>query len=329
MKRLKQLTALYGPSGREARVAEYIEKQLPTNAEVRRDPMGNLIVHLGGAGTRLVFASHMDTVGMMVTRIDDGGYCYFTNVGGLDPASIAQQAVVFENGATGVVCISDDKVGKEIKLTDLYLDLGARDRVEAQALVSVGDMAMFAPQYHTAGSRVLSTFLDNRAGCEILLRAMEVIKEPKNDLYFVFTAQEEIGTRGAGPAAFGIDGAVGIAVDVTATDDVPGATHDGTAKLGAGAGIKVLDHSVLCRNEIISAMERAAQARDIPVQKDIMKTGGTDAGAMATVRAGMMAGGISLPCRYTHAPVEVCDKEDLAACARLVAAMAETEIVPC
>lgn len=326
MNRLEKLSALYGPSGREEQVAQYITTQLPARAEICRDAMGNLIVHLGGAGDPMIFAAHMDTVGMMVTRVDQDGYCRFTNVGWLDPASIAHQPVVFENGVTGVVCIPDDKVGKELKLTDLYLDLGAGDRSEAEKLVSVGDIAVFAPRYTENRGRVLAAFLDNRAGCEILLRAMEHIETPKNDVYFVFTVQEEVGTRGAGPAAYGIDGAVGIAVDVTATDDIPGSTHDGTAVLGKGAGVKVLDRAAMSRPRVMAAMEQAAEARNISVQKDIMKGGSTDAGPMAQTRAGMMVGGISLPCRYTHTPVEVCDLKDLEACAALVVALAETEI---
>lgn len=222
MNRLEKLSALYGPSGRESRWRNISRRSSRLGRRICRDAMGNLIVHLGGAGDPMIFAAHMDTVGMMVTRVDQDGYCRFTNVGWLDPASIAHQPVVFENGVTGVVCIPDDKVGKELKLTDLYLDLGAGDRSEAEKLVSVGDIAVFAPRYTENRGRVLAAFLDNRAGCEILLRAMEHIETPKNDVYFVFTVQEEVGTRGAGPAAYGIDGAVGIAVDVTATDDIPG-----------------------------------------------------------------------------------------------------------
>ena len=159
-----------------------------------------------------------------------------------------------------------------------------------------------------------------------MLQALDQIKNLKNEVYYVFSVQEEVGTRGAGPAAFDIQGSIGIAVDVTAVDDVPGSIHDGTAVLGKGAGIKILDHSALCRPELISAMDRIAKAHDIPVQKDIMTGGGTDAGPMAQSGAGMTVGGISLPCRYTHAPIEVCDQKDMEACVRLEAALAETEL---
>ena len=113
---------------------------------------------------------------------------------------------------------------------------------------------------------------------------------------------------------------------MTAVDDVPGSIHDGTAALGKGAGVKVLDHSALCRPELIKTMNRIAGERNIPVQGDIMTGGGTDAGPMAQRGSGMAVGGISLPCRYTHAPLEICDKNDFDACVRLIAALAETEL---
>ena len=217
-------------------------------------------------------------------------------------------------------------MGKELKAKDLYLDFGTGSREETEQLVSVGDMAAFVPRFMESKNRILSTFLDNRAGCAILLDALDQMKNLKNEVYYVFSVQEEVGTRGAGPAAFGIQGSIGIAVDVTAVDDVPGSIHDGTAVLGKGAGIKILDHSALCRPELIAAMDKIAKEHEIPVQKDIMTGGGTDAGPMAQSGAGMAVGGISLPCRYTHAPIEVCDKKDMEACVRLVAALAETEL---
>ena len=262
----------------------------------------------------------------MLTEIDKDGYGKFTAIGWLDPATIAHTPVRFENGTVAAICIQDDKVGKELKAKDLYLDFGTGSKEETEQLVSVGDTAAFVPSFMESPNRILSTFLDNRAGCAILLAALDEMKNLKNEVYYVFSVQEEVGTRGAGPAAFGIQGSIGIAVDVTAVDDVPGSIHDGTAVLGKGAGIKILDHSALCRPELIAAMDEIAKAHEIPVQKDIMTGGGTDAGPMAQSGPGMTVGGISLSCRYTHAPIEVCDKKDMEACVRLVAALAETEL---
>lgn len=324
---LKELTAAFGPSGCETAVGSYIAAYLKNrNIQTQTDAMGNVIARIGGQGKKLVFSAHMDSVGVMLTSIDEKGYGSFTNIGWLDAASIAHTPVRFVNGATAAICIRDDKVGKELKLKDLYLDFGTENREETEHLVSVGETAAFLPQYFETDNRITATFLDNRSGCAILLEALDRMKALKNEVYYVFSVQEEVGTRGVGPAAFWIRGDYGVAVDVTAVDDVPGSIHDGTAALGKGAGIKILDHSALCRPKLIEAMNRIAAEREIPVQKDIMTGGGTDAGSMAQSGSGMAVGGISLPCRYTHAPLEVCDKKDMEACVRLVAALAETEL---
>lgn len=327
METLQTMTAIYGPSGREGQVAEYISAQLTAlGAHVRTDAMGNVIARIGGTGKRIAFAAHMDTVGVMVTRVDKDGYGWFHGVGWLDPASTVGTMVVFENGTMGVVCVKEEKLGEKLKLEDLYLDFGAKSREEAEKLVQIGDMGVFAPRFVKNGSRILSPYLDNRSGCAILLEAAARMKELKNEVYFLFTVQEEVGTRGAGPAAYGMNGAWGIAVDVTATDDVPGSRHDGTTVLGGGAGIKVLDRSALSRPYVIAAMEQTAETRKIPVQKDILSCGGTDAGPMSVTGNGMAVGGISLPCRYTHSPVEVCDENDLEACVQMVVGLAEMEL---
>ncbi len=324
---LKTLTALYGPSGSEQPVQAWILRYLQERKiDAHTDALGNIIAKVGGSGKKLVFSAHMDTVGVMLTDIDKDGYGKFGAVGWLDPATIAHTPVRFENGTVAAICIQDDKVGKELKAKDLYLDFGTGSKEETEQLVTVGDTAAFVPRFLETNGRILSTFLDNRAGCAILLQALDQMKNLKNEVYYVFSVQEEVGTRGAGPAAFGIQGSIGIAVDVTAVDDVPGSIHDGTAVLGKGAGVKILDHSALCRPELIATMDKIAKGHDIPVQKDIMTGGGTDAGPMAQSGAGMAVGGISLPCRYTHAPIEVCDKNDMEACVRLVAALAETEL---
>lgn len=326
MELMKKLTAVYGPSGREETVAGVIMNLLRERGlEPRTDGMGNIIVKVGGEGQKLVFMAHMDTVGLMLTRVDKEGFGYFTNIGWLDPAMIAHTMVVFENGVQAAVCISDDKVGKELKLKDLYLDFGTSSKEETEKLVSVGDMAVYMPMYHEQGYKVMSTYLDDRSGCAILLSALDGMQNLKNEVYFVFSAQEELGARGAGPAAYGIDGAVGIAVDVTSVDDVPGSAHDGTASLGKGAGIKVLDRNTLSRPRVMEAMRKAAAREGILTQNEMMLGGGTDAGRMAETGSGMAVGGISLPTRYTHSPVEICDKNDYLACVRLVAALAETE----
>lgn len=323
---LSELTGVYGPSGREGKVAEAIVRYIESmgySAEI--DPAGNVVCKVGDSGKKIVFAAHMDSIGLMLTRIDKDGYGYFTSVGWHDAGMIAHSMVTFENGVQAAICLKEDKTGKELKLTDLYLDFGTKTKAETEEKVSVGDVAVFSRQYTELGDRICGSYLDNRSGCAVLLSALEKIKEVKNQVYFLFTTQEETGTGGAGPGCYGIDGAIGIAVDVTGVDDVPGSSHEGTAVLGKGAAIKILDKSALSSPEVVKKMTAVAEEKNIPHQKDILTGGGTDAGAMAGVRTGMMVGGVSIPCRYTHSPTELMDKNDLKACADLVVALAETE----
>lgn len=324
---LPELAEIYGPSGREARVAEKLSSLLREKGlETETDALGNVWGRLGDAGKKIVFAAHMDSIGLMLCRIDKDGYGYVTAVGGVSAQAIAHAEVLFQNGVRALVCVRDDKSGKELKVSDLYLDFGTRSREETEEKVSVGDIAVYAHRYQRLGGRIAGTYLDDRAGCAVLLSAIDRVKAPKNQVYFLFTTQEETGASGAGPACYGIDGAIGIAVDVTAVDDIPGSNHDGTAVLGKGAAIKILDRSAMSSTAVIQWMTETAKARNIPHQKDILTIGGTDAGAMAGVRKGMNVGGISIPCRYTHSPLELIDGEDLEACAELIAALAETEL---
>lgn len=323
---LSELTGLYGPSGRESTVAEAIVQRIAhMGHSATIDAAGNVVCKVGDQGKKIVFAAHMDSIGLMLTRIDKDGYGYFTSVGWHDAGMIAHSMVEFENGIKAAVCVKEEKTGKELKLTDLYLDFGTKAKAETEEKVSVGDIAVFCRQYEELGGRICGTYLDNRAGCAVLLSAIESIREPRNQVYFLFTTQEETGTGGAGPGCYGIDGAIGIAVDVTAVDDVPGSSHEGTAVLGKGAAIKILDKSALSSPEVVKRMTTVAGERNIPNQKDILTGGATDAGAMAGVRSGMLVGGVSIPCRYTHSPTELMDKNDLKACADLVVALAETE----
>ena len=168
--------------------------------------------------------------------------------------------------------------------------------------------------------------MDNRIGCLVLLLAMEQAGETDNDLYFVFSAQEEVGTRGAKTAAWAIDPDYGIAVDVCGTDDMPGAKHNVTALCGKGAAVNVMDRSVICHPEMVKKLEDLARENGIPAQRTVTRMGGTDAGPIHQTRAGVYTGGISIPCRYIHTPTELVDLGDVRACADLAAAFAVSKL---
>lgn len=324
---LQRLTAAFGPSGCEGEVRGVLSEQIaPYVDECTADTLGNLIAHKKGPGKKLMFSAHMDSVGLVVTHVEKEGYLRFGSLGWLPERDIRRQSVVFQSGLRGVIALPEDKEeDKSVKLDDLYIDIGARSREEALKLVQLGDVAIYDAPTWLQNGRVFSKYLDNRSGCAALVAGLAQIKAPANDLWFVFSTQEEVGLRGARPAAFGVDPDVGIAVDVTLSDDLLGAAHSCSSVLGKGPGVKVMDSSVICQPELVRWMNEVAGRAGIAVQQDIMRSGGTDAGAIQPSRSGVYAGGICIPCRYTHSPVEVCDLGDIEAGARLVAALAESE----
>ena len=193
-------------------------------------------------------------------------------------------------------------------------------------MVQVGDTAVYDTSAFINNGKVYSPYLDNRISCAIQLLALERLKESGNDLYFVFTSQEEVGLRGAKTAAWAIDPDYGIAVDVTDVDDIPGSEKYGTVQLGKGAAIKVMDSSVICHPVMVEKLSKLAEENQIPAQKDILRAGGTDAGVIHTTRMGVYTGGISVPTRYIHTPQEMADLQDVENCVKLVVAFAQSEL---
>ena len=327
MELLQRLTAAYGPSGAEGEVSRVIEElAAPYCDEISRDTMGNLICRKKGSGPRVMFSAHMDSIGLVATHIEDNGFVRVGAVGGVAPAKVLHIPVRFANGVRGLVALDGGAREKELTLDDLYLDIGASDEKQAGELVQVGDTAVFYTTPFVSGRKLFSPYLDDRIACAILLSAMERIKHAGNDLYFVFTVQEEVGLRGARTAAYGIAPDYGIAVDVTDSDDIPDAPHECSSAAGKGAAIKVMDSSVICHPAVVKTLEDLAQARNIPYQRDILRFGGTDAGAIHQSRSGVYTGGISVATRYVHTPMEVADLDDIEACVALTAAFAQAKL---
>ena len=349
-KTLKELNACYGPSGCEAEVREKIaELAKPFADEIRTDTMGNLIVVKkavnpkgSGAATekqcapRLMFAAHMDSLGMIVTYIEESGLLRFGAVGYVLAENVVACPVRFANGTVGTVGMDEDSTKPDID--KMFIDIGAASREEAEKLVQRGDIAIYdtptrlmgaaepsGKQAAPADQRIVSPYIDNRAGCVAQLLALEKLKKPVYDCYFVFTVQEEVGRRGAKPAAFGIDPQYAVVCDCTLTDDLPWTRHTGTSKVGGGASVKVMDKSVICHPEMVAALKAVAAKKRIKVQTDVLTWGGTDASEMRKNASGVYTGGVSVPCRYVHTPQEVCSVADIESAGKLMAAFAETK----
>ena len=323
---LCMLDSAHGPSGDEGDIRAVIQQLArPWADEITSDVMGNLVARKKGSGPKVMFAAHMDSIGFIVTHIEKEGFLRVGKLGGISPKDVLNTPVRFKNGVRGVL-VAEEKVEDKLKLEDCYIDIGARDEEQARSLVQVGDTAVYDTAVTEVNGRVISPYLDDRIACAILLKAMEQVGPCENDLYFVFTVQEEVGTRGAKTAAWSVDPDYGIAVDVTDVDDTPGSGKYGTCKLGRGAAVKVMDSSVICHPEVVKALEQCAQDKGIAVQRDIIRAGGTDAGPIHVTRTGVRTGGISIPCRYIHTPTEMADLSDVQSCVDLTVAFAHAKL---
>ena len=320
MELLKKLTGVWGPSGCEGKVTELIKKEVEAiSDEVYTDALGNLVCRKKGNGKKVMFASHMDEIGIVVTFIDEKGFLRFADVGGLYLRNLINRRVRFENGVTGV--IGTEENNEKRQMSKMFIDIGAESREDAEKMVSIGDMAVFEGELLCQNGKIISKALDNRVGCYVLIEAMKKAKS-ENDLYFCFTTQEEVGLRGARTAAFKIEPEYALSVDVTDIGDTPKAPKM-AVKLGSGAAIKVMDYSVIASHEVREKLIDVAENRGIKYQREIMMEGGTDAGVIHFTKGGVKTGGISIPTRYIHSPSEMIDEEDLKACIDLLIGFAE------
>lgn len=320
---LEELTQVWGVSGSEGKVSDYlISKCADYVDEVRVDALGNLIMVKRGNGVnkkKIMCAAHMDEIGLCVIAVTNDGFIKVKQMGGVSAAVSYMNRVKFKNGAFGTLAETEKIAdGKLTGLDQLYVDIGAPSREEALRYVSIGEPAAFVGDYvKLAGRNVMSKAFDDRAACYIMAMAVLEMDTPYHDVYFVFTVQEEVGLRGATVAAESIHPDLGIAIDITGSFDVP-ADDLGNAVNGGGAAIKGNDASVICDEELVQAMVECAQKNNIKYQMDVLANGGTDAGAINRSGKGVKTVGISIPTRYGHTPNSIINLDDVEACIQLL-----------
>jgi len=313
----------FGVSGREETVRDEIESFVrPFVDEVFVDTTGSLICRKKGSGSqRVMISAHMDTIGFVVTHIDEKGFLRFSEVGGQVAVYIPGRRVVFENGQIGVIGVEKLEKGKSPSKEHMFIDIGAQSMGEASMHVMVGDMCtVFAP-FAVTDTIITGGWMDDRVGCFVLLEVIEKLKNSKNDFYFVFSAQEEVGLRGATTTAYTLKPHIGIAVDVTPSSDLPEGDRIGSSGLGKGTAVKFMDSSVIVPKKLTRYLANLAEKRGIPYQHDVIRQGGTDAHAIQLSRSGVLAGGISIPARYIHSSGEMCALSDIQATIDLVHAV--------
>lgn len=330
MDMLKKLTKTFGVSGREGKIDKVIREYVEDYAdEITTDGIDNLIVYKKGYGEnkkKIMVSAHKDEIGFMVTSIDDNGFLKVRNVGGISVAVSVSNKIIFKNGTIGIVGFSKGLGEIKQNVLDMYVDIGATSKEDAEKKVKVGDVASYVGDlFELQNGRVAGKAIDDRVGCYIGIKALMELEKPYNDMYFVFSSQEELGLKGAIVASRSVKPDIGIAVDITGSFDTPD-SKGGNVKLGGGAAIKAMDGSVICDKTVISTMVDICKENNIKCQMDVLASGGTDAGAMNTSNYGVRAGGISIPTRNGHSPVGMIDMADVKACIELLVKFSDTEI---
>ncbi|MBW4828763.1 MAG: M42 family metallopeptidase [Clostridiaceae bacterium] len=308
---VEKLVNIYSPSGDENKIREFIKDEIKDFVdEVEIDSLGNLIARKKGKGKKIMLAAHMDQIGLMVTDIDDKGFLRFTNIGGISPILSLGQKVIFKNGTIGVIFAEPvDNMGK-LKLENMFIDIGVLNKEEAEEKVSIGDICVYEIGFSENDNVIFSKCLDDRIGCFVLIETLKRVKNSDNDLYFVFTVQEEVGLRGARTSSYKINPDLGIAIDVTSSGDTPKAKRFAVS-LDKGTAIKVKDNSILTHPKVRELMVQVAEENNIPYQMEVLEFGGTDSGAIHLTREGVPTGAISIPTRYVHSTVEMSSKKDI------------------
>ncbi len=328
----RELTQLTGVSGYEREVREYIRKAVePLADEITVDAIGDLIaVKHGtlpdGKRKRMMLAAHMDEIGVQVIRINDDGTLMVKSMGCSWMYTTYQARVRFRSGLIGVVAARvRPNVLADDKFTNLFVDIGVTTKEEAMKFVKVGDVACYVGEYSPlAGEYVVSKAVDNRVGCFMLMETMKKNPHPANDVYYVFTVQEEVGCRGGIVAAERINPDFGIAVDVTPDHGRPG-DLEGSNVCGNGTAVKISDTSVICDEQLVEKMEMVCERDHIRHQRDVIYVGGTDASGINLARYGIRAGGVSVVTRYTHGTNCIVSKRDIADSVQLLAALEDEE----
>ncbi|MCZ7356040.1 MAG: M42 family metallopeptidase [Candidatus Methanoperedens sp.] len=324
---LERLSNAHGVSGYEGNVRKIIENEVrPYADEIRIDRMGNLIATKSGGNPVVMLAAHMDEIGLMVKYIDEKGFAFFAKTGGWFDQTLLNKRMVLhtENGPVyGVIggkpphAMKEEEKKKPVKVEDMFIDVGARDRDDAEKLgVKIGTPVMPDMEFRTLGNgMVTGKALDNRGGCAALIEAMRRMGEVKATVHAVFTVQEEVGLKGARTSAFGLNPDVALAVDVTFAGDHPGIEKkDSTLEIGKGPAITVSDASgegIIVPEAVLKWLKGTAESNNIPYQLKVGAGGTTDASIIHLSREGIPTGVISTPSRYIHTPVTVMNMDDL------------------
>ncbi len=339
---LRQLSEAPGVPGREERVRDLLlphVQKLFDKAVV--DPMGNLIARKrpqtkSKNAKRVLIATHIDEIGFYVKHIDDRGFLRLVNVGGFDTRNLLARRVrvqassgdelmgLLNPGGRPIHIAREEDKKKIPEIGEFLVDLCLPADV-VKSKVAVGDPVTLVQSFDEIGDVVTGKCLDNRVAAWVVLEAVRKLKSLKYELVLAATVQEEVGCRGAGPAAFAVEPDIAIALDTTLCCDMPGVPDDErVTQQGKGVAIKILDSSSISSRPLVDEFLAVANRHNIPHQLSVLPRGGTDAGPMQRTRDGIRTATLALPTRNIHTVTESIHKTDLQAAIDLIAAWLET-----
>lgn len=320
---LETLSNAAGVSGAEGPVRDILLEAIRGKVdETRIDSLGNLIAVKRAAdpktsGPRVMVAAHMDEVGVMIVHIESSGFLRFRPVGGIDPrVLLSKQVLIGEKSVPGVIgqkavhLLKPSDRGHVVAVEQMFIDIGAKDRAEAESLVKLGDCGIFATRFASLGGTAKGKALDDRAGCAILAELLAEAPYPC-EIVGVFTVQEEVGLRGAQVAAYAVEPDFALVLEGTVCDDSPKKVDvSPTTRLGAGPAISIADRSAITDRRLVDLAVSTAKAIGSPYQFKQPMVGGTDAGRIHLSRGGVPTTVLAVPCRYLHSPVSLLSLSD-------------------
>ncbi len=333
MELLRKVVEAPGVSGYEfLGIRGVVEDILRETAdEVKVDKLGNVIGHFKGSGPKVMFAAHMDKIGLMVNHIDEKGYLHVVPIGGVDPRNLVAQRIRFFTdkgerfGVVGHIPPHLQKPDDRKKAADwdtIVVDVGADSREDAEEIgFRVGTVGEYAPSFtRLTETRIATPYLDDRVCLYAMLEAARKLGEHEADIYVVGSVQEEVGLRGARVASYAINPDIGIAMDVTFAAQ-SGDKGKIVPKLGKGP---VMDVGPNINPKLRAFADEVAKRRNITLQVEASpRPTGTDANIMQINREGVATAVLSIPIRYMHSQVELADTRDIDATIEMAKALME------
>lgn len=317
---LKLLSELKSVSGYEETIRNCIEcdiKKSNFQLLMETDRIGNLIVHKKGelSNRKVMIIAHMDEVGFQVMNVDDAGNAKVKTLGNIKTwNSINQKISTCDGQKKGIVYCEDPEGIKAHEFEKIVV-------IPTRGKFKIGDVLCFETELIETETQYIGKALDNRVSCYVLCKTLENDSMSKNDIDFVFSAQEEIGMRGARVAISE------FAPDIIIDLDVSPIGVYNSLKMGEGIGIKLSDSIGVSSTKLVKQIEKMAQLQHIKYQYEVSDCGTSEIIMTNEKDAGAERIGLSIPCQNMHGPMTMVNKRDLESCQQLVDAIIQIGVV--